>query len=252
MKYSLVIALMITALTWGGWTLVDEPLPAGSPGPESEALADEVLAAIHYDAWRLTGVVEWTFAGKREHLWDRQRHWARVQWDDYTVWVDLTLHRGCAERDGHMLDAEQVQPLVEKAWAFWANDSFWLNPLAKVRDSGTERSLVNLGDGRRGLLVSYRTGGVTPGDSYLWAVDADGQVQYGKMWVQVFPLGGMRFDWFDWIELATGARIALQHDGPIAVDLSEVRAAYELSELYPQQDPFLLLEDRIGSESAAR
>ena len=60
MQYGLVIALMITALTWGGWTLVDEPLPAGSPGPESEALADEVLAAIHYDAWRLTGVVEWT------------------------------------------------------------------------------------------------------------------------------------------------------------------------------------------------
>jgi len=57
-------------------------LPAGSPGPESEALADEVLAAIHYDAWRQTGVVEWTFADKREHLWDRQRHWVRVQWDD--------------------------------------------------------------------------------------------------------------------------------------------------------------------------
>ena len=72
------------------------------------------------------------------------------------------------------------------------------------------------------------------------------------MWVPVLPLIGMRFDWFDWIELATGARIALQHDGPIAVDLSEVRAAYELSELYPQQDPFLLLEDRIGSESAVR
>ena len=71
------------------------------------------------------------------------------------------------------------------------------------------------------------------------------------MWVPVLPLVGMRFDWFDWIELATGARTALQHDGLIAADLSEVRAAYEHNELYPQQDPFLLLEDRIGSESAA-
>lgn len=250
MKYVLAIAFILAVLTWGGWTLVDEPLPAGFPGSESEALADQILAAIRYDAWKQTGAIEWTFAGKRNHLWDRQRHWARVKWDDYTVWVDLTTHRGCAERDGQMLDSEQARSLVEKAWAFWANDSFWLNPLAKIRDSGTQRSLINLEDGLRGLLVTYRTGGVTPGDSYLWAVDADGQVQYGKMWVQVFPLGGMRFDWLDWIELTTGARIALRHDGSVAVDLSGVQAASVLSEFYPQQDPFLPLEDRIDSESA--
>jgi hypothetical protein len=49
-------------------------------------------------------------------------------------------------------------------------------------DEGTTRSLVKNEDKTNGLLVSYASGGVTPGDAYLWKLDANGLPQSYKMW----------------------------------------------------------------------
>src|SRR5690606_38396412 len=78
---------------------------------------------------------------------------------------------------------------------------------------------------RRALLVTFKTGGVTPGDSYLFAVNEAGQPLFVKMWVSIIPLKGIQFEFKQWKKLSTGARVILAHPSRMfSVNLSGVRA----------------------------
>lgn len=227
------LALLIAGLA------LHTPRPTGTPGPEAEALADRMLGAIRADAWARTGAVSWRFPRGHEHLWDRRRNLARVRWSDYEARVDLRTRRAAVtRRDGSPVPADQAATLGTKAYALWANDSFWLNAPAKIRDPGTTRALVTLPDGERALLVTYASGGVTPGDSYLWRLEPDGTPRSWRMWVSIIPVGGLEWRWHGWRTTPTGARLAPLHDGIADVNLSDVRAASTLAALLPGPDPF--------------
>lgn len=220
------------------------PLPDGRTGPEADALAREMMVAVNVDAWEATGAVAWDFGGRQQHLWDRERGLARVRWDDHEVLVDLSTRDGRAWTGGEeVTDAGERAALLEQAWVHWANDSFWLNPIAKLFDDGVERRLVDLPeDGKRGLLVTYTTGGVTPGDSYLWIVGDDGLPTAWRMWTQILPIDGLEASWEDWTELSTGALVARKHH-IVVIDLvlSDVRATARLDNLasdLEKSDPF--------------
>lgn len=194
-----------------GCVLLHEPLPQATPGPRAEALADRMLDAVNADAWRRdTGAVRWTFDG-REHLWDTRRNLARVVDGDVTVWIDVNTRGGVAHRDGQRVGTQEESWLVSWAYAMWANDSFWLNPVVKLRDPGTTRGVVER-DGQDALLVTYSSGGVTPGDSYLWHVGPDGRPTRWEMWVSILPIGGVDTSWEGWTELPTGAWVSIRHD----------------------------------------
>ncbi|MEL6190237.1 MAG: hypothetical protein AAFU79_36915, partial [Myxococcota bacterium] len=147
--------------------------PQGTAGPEAEALAKAMQAAVHGDAWRDTGAVEWNFAGRNAHLWDRRRGFSRVSWGDTEVLFAIDARKGLATEKGEALAGEAAKEALDGAHARWTNDAFWLNPVMKAFDPGTVRELLPADDaGRRGLLVRYASGGRTPGDAYLWLVDA--------------------------------------------------------------------------------
>lgn len=216
----------------------DQPLPTGEPGPAADQLARQMMAAVDTDAWKRTGAVAWDFGGRQQHLWDRQRSFARVSWQDHEVLLDLSSRQGLARRQGERVPAAETQALLEKAWSFWCNDSFWLNPVAKLFDDGTQRSLIE-SEGQRQLLVTYDSGGVTPGDSYLWTVGADQRPTRWQMWTQILPIGGVEATWEDWITLDTGAVVATRHKTPIfELVLSDVRGASSLADLDSGPDPF--------------
>jgi len=117
-----------------------------------------------------------------------------------------------------------------------------LNAPAKVFDPGTSRSIVELKDGTQGLLLSYSSGGVTPGVAYLWLLDEQGLPQKWKMWVSIIQIGGVEATWDDWTTLSTGAKVATNHKlGPLNLTITELKAAQSWQELGLEQDPFAAL-----------
>ena len=172
------------------------------------------------------------------HLWDRQRHLDRVQWGNKTVLIDLNTQQGRAYVDEEEVGGEKAEALLSKAWTLWCNDSFWLNPIAKLFDEGTTRSIVTVPEGEA-LLISYSSGGVTPGDAYLWIPGEQGRPQGWRMWVSIMPIGGISSSWQNWQTLSTGAMVSTSHSlGPVELVMADLAGAATLAELVPGEDPF--------------
>ncbi|MFT5834127.1 MAG: hypothetical protein ACI97N_001761 [Cognaticolwellia sp.] len=234
--------LMVTFLVL--FLMFSEPLPKGEKGIEADALAEKVLVAINKSAWDSTGVIQWTFRDSHHFLWDKKRNLVRVQWKNNEVFVVLDELTGVAFKDGKKLEGKKADKLIKKAWSFFANDSFWLNAPSKVFDEGTERRLVKLENDEEALLITYASGGVTPGDSYLWILDENGLPKSWKMWVKIIPIGGVQTTWQDWVTLETGAKIAQNHyiNENINVPITNLKASKNLETFGLENDPFIVLE----------
>lgn len=226
-----------------GFTSSNEKLPIGFDTNKADSLAQEMLLAVNDAAWQATTAVSWNFMGRHEHLWDKKRQFARVKWKKYEVIFDINKVKGFAYKNGEEITGEKGQELVTKAWKFWVNDSFWLNPVSKAFDDGTTRSIVNLKKGKQGLMVSYSSGGNTPGDSYVWLLDENNMPYAWKMWVSIIPIGGIKIPWNGWIETETSAMICNLHDTKIIdLKLEDVKTAFQLQDLTNGVDVFKKLE----------
>ncbi|MEL6717761.1 MAG: hypothetical protein AAFO82_06315 [Bacteroidota bacterium] len=210
--------------------VASDPKPTGEQGAAADVLAHKMLTAINKPAWDSTRYVQWNFAGLHDFLWDKEQNLVEVTWGNNRVLLNPDEISGKAWKDGKMLD--NPDKLVKKAWSFFCNDAFWLNAPAKVFDPGTERSLVQLENGEEALLITYTSGGVTPGDSYLWILDENGLPKSFKMWVKIIPLKGMESTWEDWVELPTGAKISTTHDTKgFAAKVTNLKAGQTLEEM---------------------
>lgn len=226
----------------GGAVALHEPLPRGEAGERADQVARELERWAGGEAWATTRWVKWTFRGVNEHVWDRARGFVRVGRGTEVVWLKLSDRTGVVERDGVRLHHHAARRGLKGAYARWANDSFWLNPLAKLFDPGTRREWVDGDDG--GLLVIYESGGVTPGDAYLWELDAAGAPVAWRMWVDIIPLGGVRATWEDWIEIGGGVRISTRHELPPlgSLEITDVAGGSSYRDLGLSADPFERLE----------
>lgn len=222
------------------YLVFNEKKPTSQQGPQAEALAQKMLKAIDKPGWDTTGVVQWTFAGMNHYLWDKKRHLVKIEWgEDMKVLLNPNLVDGKAYKGETELSGDEAKAAIQKAWSNWCNDSFWLNAPAKCMDPGTSRGIVNLEDGSQGLMVSYDSGGVTPGDSYLWILDEQGLPKAWKMWVKIIPVGGFETSWENYQTLYSGAKVAGLHKSKIFdLPISNIKAADQLSELGVQEDPF--------------
>lgn len=211
---------------------------ATTPGPDAEALAQKMVRSVDDQAWARTGAVRWRFPG-HGHLWDRQRGLARVEWRHNRVLLDVGSQKGRAWRDGvEVTDGAEKKKLLDKAYALFINDSFWLNPVVKAFDDGTTRSAGTV-DGKRAVAVAYASGGLTPGDKYLWILGDDARPIAWRLWVHILPISGLQISWEGWTRLATGAWVATSHKalGLELVPITDVAGAATLRELEPN-DPF--------------
>ena len=228
--------------------------PKGVAGPDADALARALVAAVDGEAWEETGAVRWVFGGRNRHLWDRRRGFSQVEWSDRRVLLEVDGRVGVALEGGlRVEDADRARELLDEAHAKWTNDAFWLNPVTKVFDPGTVRERLPPEEGKRLLLVRYRSGGRTPGDAYLWHIGEDDRPVAWQMWTSNIPVGGVEASWAGWIELATGAWVATEHELPIfTLELTEVAGERTLDALVEGEDPFAALVECKQGERCVR
>ena len=227
-----IIAFIVVKIVYS------EKLPEGTKGPEAEQLTQRMLSAINKDAWDTIPYVQWSFRDEHHYVWDKQNNEARVIWDEYEVHLDLDQVHGKAYENGVELSDGAKAKSISTAWSYWCNDSFWFYAPAKIYDPGTSRSAVDLEDGSKGLLITYESGGVTPGDSYLWVMDDSGLPEYWKMWTKIIPIGGVKTTWEDWVTLPGGAKVASIHKaGGLTLELTNIAGGYSWDQLGFENDP---------------
>ncbi len=224
----LLALIVLLAITFGiGYAIYNEPLPVGSIGPEADALAVKMQKSLNYRSFKRTRFLEWSFRnGKHTYFWDKERNVVNVSWDGFIVNLNLSNRSlSMTSKNNKSITGVQRNKLIEKAFSLFNNDSFWLIAPFKVFDKGTTRSLVPLGRGENGLLVTYSSGGDTPGDSYLWKLGSNGFPESYQMWVKILPIGGLEATWDNWQIMESGVFLPKSHKlGPISLDMGDVKA----------------------------
>ena len=216
LKITVVVIVFITlpSLLFFGYLFFkyDEGLPHGDQGVEAEILAVKMLDALNYEAYKKTNYIEWTFKNRHHYKWEKDKNICTVYWKDFKVILHLNaIEQSKVYVHSFTVKGDIEKELLKKAVDYFNNDSFWLVAPYKLYDKGTERRLITLENGDDALLVTYTSGGSTPGDSYLWKLNNNGNPISFKMWVSSLPLKGIEATWNDWITTKSGAQLPNFH-----------------------------------------
>lgn len=190
----------------------NEPLPIGVEGKDADNLATKMLTALNYNAYKNTEYFEWCFRDNHHYKWNKSENKVTVTWDNNEVILDTKN-----PSKSIIIKSEEnhtATTLIKTATDYFNNDSFWLVAPFKVFDTGVKRSIVKYQE-KDALLVTYTSGGSTPGDSYLWILDESGLPKSYKMWVDIIPIGGAEATWNTWTTTSTGVLLPTKHTIPV-------------------------------------
>jgi len=207
-KYTTLLFLLLVAVFAIFYFTYNEPLPKGEQGKQADELASKMLKELAYEAYKKTEVLEWTFKGKHHYKWYKQENIVIVSWKQNKVILNT---KESDKSEVYIADEKVVNSkILKQARDFFNNDSFWLVAPYKVFDVGTERRIVKYND-KDALLITYASGGTTPGDSYLWILDKNYMPTSFKMWVKIIPIGGLSATWSDWKTTKSGIKLPTKH-----------------------------------------
>ena len=221
---SLITIVTIIAIIFFYGYSKNEPLPKGEKGKKADELAHKMLVSLNKTAYDNTNIIEWSFKGLHKYKWYKQDNKVEVSWDINKVILFTKDH----EKSLVYINGKETKndEILNKAITYFNNDSFWLVAPYKVFDNGTERAIVKH-NGKNALLITYNSGGSTPGDSYLWILDDNFIPISYKMWVKIIPVGGLEATWTNWITTASGCKLPTNHKlnaVGLEIDMGTVKA----------------------------
>ena len=205
-------------------------------------IADNVMQAMGgRKAWDTSRFIQWTFFGRRIHIWDKLEHRARIDVpsDSLTVIFNLKDQTGRVKSKGvEITHPDSVLNYVGMAYRWWINDSYWLVMPFKLKDSGV--TLKYLGESKTTLEkqaelleLTFQEVGVTPDNKYWIYVDP--QTKLVTQW-DYFPnyadtIARFQSPWPDYQQygdlLLSGGQIAGNKLTGIAVSQSVKGAPFE-------------------------
>lgn len=215
LKWIIIILVFIAIVLFAAVKFVSEKRPEPLKGENGDTIALSMLEALNKPAWDSLKYLKWEFRGGHKFLWDKQKNKAVIEWEGNKVLMNLNDIDGDAYKNRSKVEGEEKNKLIQKAWSLWCNDSFWMFAPFKVFDPGTSRTVVQTEKGEKGLMVTYESGGVTPGDGYLWLLGDDNIPTGYKMWTSIIPVKGMYMSWESWKTLKGGAKVAIGHKSPV-------------------------------------
>ena len=227
---SLLALILFLGLSLAGlYYSYNQELPQGTQGVEADRLAKKMLDAMNYDAYKELDYIAWTFSSRgrvRSYKWNKSQGRCKVLWDSISVDLNIkTLKESSVQVNGFDYIGEMKDDFIRAAEAKFNNDSFWLVAPYKLFDEGVERRLVKQDNGENALLVTYKSGGTTPGDSYLWLLDQNNRPRAFQMWVSFLPLGGIEASWEQWEKTAGGAYFPRLHQlSVLDLDITGLKA----------------------------
>lgn len=206
-KFFGVLIVLLLVFGFAFYLVKNEKLPQGTLGKEADALAIKMFNAINHEAFENTEYLEWSFRNKHHYQWHKNKGFVFVSWDENKV----KLYPNSVEKSTLLKgDKSKTDKLIKTALDYFNNDSFWLIAPYKIFDKGTERRLVTY-ENKDALLITYTTGGSTPGDSYLWILDSNYLPIAFKMWTKIIPIGGVAATWDDTLVSESGILIPKSH-----------------------------------------
>ena len=171
-----------------------------------------MLESLDYEAYKNTDYIEWTFKNRQLYKWYKSADSCEVQWGDFKVLLNFKKRSNSKVYVfDQIYNGIEKEDYINKAEVYFNNDSFWLVAPYKVFDKGVERRVVKTKNQKEALLVTYTSGGSTPGDSYLWHLDINGKPERFQMWVDILPIGGLEASWSDWATAESGAKLPTFH-----------------------------------------
>lgn len=250
------IILLLSLSLGAACFFLGKRLPESKPGQPAQDLAARIEDAVQLKAWYQIPAITWNFRDRNVHLWDKQRGLNKVSYgkekDRTEVLIFIYSQKGIAFHNGERMPADKEAEAVKDAYSRWANDSFWLNPVTKLRDKGVTLSVAD--DDPNALIVAFSSGGVTPGDTYRFHVGEDGKPTAVDMWVSILPVKGATASWKDWKQLEGGAWVGGDHrfNFGVSVNLTEIKTAKSAADLNGGKDPFAPLLEAFPTSQPAQ
>lgn len=212
-----VISLgLVLVIQW-----LSKPLPESIAGPEADGLARDVQEALNITGYKALNEIQFSF---RDHhyLWNKAEERVLVSWEDYQVDLVLSETENSKILQGGK-ESNRID-LIDKAKAYFFNDSYWLVAPYKFFDPGVVRSLVETNDGSKALLITHTSGGVTPGDSYLWYFDENLIPTHFELWVSIIPIKGVSATWSSWVSKQEVLFSSFHKLGPLEITIGDLEA----------------------------
>lgn len=152
----------------------------GTADARSAEIAEEVMDAMGgARAWNDTRYLSWKFMGARQHYWDKWTGNVRIESNDVVILMNVNTKTGHVQKGGvDVVDAATLNSYLERGYAWWVNDSYWMFMPYKLRDPGVdltyagERTLAN-GKPADVLTMTFRNVGLTPNNKYDVMVDRE-------------------------------------------------------------------------------
>lgn len=231
----LLIALLILALVAAVAIFAFSEKKPSLTQEGADVVADKMLENLNYDQWDDVKYLTWKFPGGHHYQWDKMNNNVIVSWGDNKVYLNLDEVKGNVYKEGKPVDDASA---VQSAWSRWCNDSFWMFAPFKIYDKGVTRALSNPEDAAHGLMVTYKSGGVTPGDAYLWLLDEDYRPKGYKMWVSILPVKGIYSTWENWQQLSTGTWVSTKHKtSKIEMNMTDVKDGNSWADIGVSENP---------------